>query len=50
MGLWFVWYELQTVVCIPLLDGVVEFGTMDKVTNQPSLDYLVMLRSNVNLT
>ncbi|KAG4995916.1 hypothetical protein JHK84_026969 [Glycine max] len=31
----------KTVVCIPLLDGVVEFGTMDKVTNQPSLDYLV---------
>lgn len=23
---------LQTVVCIPLMDGVVEFGTTDKVS------------------
>ncbi|KAK7393542.1 hypothetical protein VNO78_22100 [Psophocarpus tetragonolobus] len=30
-------YEVQTVVCIPLLDGVVEFGTTDKVQEDLNL-------------
>nr|QOU08783.1 bHLH1 [Triadica sebifera] len=33
--------RIQTVVCIPLLDGVVEFGTTDKVEEDPGFVHLV---------